>query len=77
MSRTPLILTDTAHSMLAFGSAMLAWEKSLTRPDLDERARVAGALLAYQRQLFACQIADNQTGVNTNDAENTDARGPR
>lgn len=51
-----LNLTPAEDSMLAFGVAMQKWEASLKRPDMQERDRVAGALLAYQSQLDALVI---------------------
>lgn len=46
-------------TQLAFQRAMKAWERSAKRPDLSERDRVHGALLAYQSQLDACMMIDN------------------
>lgn len=50
------LMTPLEDATLAFLRAIEAWEKSLKRKDMDERARVAGALAAYQRQLDACAI---------------------
>lgn len=38
---------------VAFEAAMRQWDKSLKRRDLSDRDRVAGALLAFSRQLAA------------------------
>jgi hypothetical protein len=46
------------HTALAFMRAMAQWERSLKRPDMTERDRVQGALVAYQSQLDACAIID-------------------
>jgi len=55
-------MTPLADTTLAFGRAMQQWEASLKRPDLDERARVTGALIAYQSQLDACAIVEQRFG---------------
>lgn len=51
-----LDLTPIDDADLAFLKAMDQWERSLKRPDMQERDRVMGALQAYQRQLDALVI---------------------
>lgn len=48
--------TMTKVERLAFDRAMEAWAQSLKRKDLSENDRVRGALLAYQRQVIACEM---------------------
>lgn len=49
-------IPDPEDEKLAYSSAMTQWEKSLKRPDMDERHRVRGALDALVRQLVACEM---------------------
>lgn len=37
-------------------AAMSQWRRSRKRPDLDEEARVRGAIEAYKRQAFAFAV---------------------
>jgi hypothetical protein len=53
---TPLNMSETER--LAFDRAMDQWRRSLKRPDLAEEDRVKGALLAYQRQIIACEMLE-------------------
>jgi hypothetical protein len=46
---------------LCFERGMDQWQKSLARPDMSERDRVAGALDAYMRQAFALAILASHT----------------
>ena len=41
---------------IARQAAMSQWERSLKRPDLSDRDRVEGAIVAYERQAFACVV---------------------
>jgi hypothetical protein len=43
-------------------AAMAQWEKSLKRPDLQEKDRVRGAIEAYKRQAFALRMRPKQEG---------------
>lgn len=50
---------------LAYHTAMDQWERSLKRPDLSEKDRVRGALLAFSRQMLACKVLPNPPHVRT------------
>lgn len=39
-------------------AALSQWERSLKRPDLDEKSRVIGAIDAFKRQAFAFTMFD-------------------
>lgn len=47
----------TEAERISFERALEQWRRSLKRPDLTEKERVIGALLAYQRQAFAISSA--------------------
>lgn len=51
----PKNLGVTADEKLCVQRGMDQWRASCKRPDLDEKARVAGALQACQRQSFALE----------------------
>ena len=46
----------TPDERLCFDRAMLQWHSSLKRPDMSEKDRVKGALLAYQRQWLVLEV---------------------
>jgi hypothetical protein len=48
---------------ICFDRAMEQWRASLKRPDLDEEARVKGALAAYQRQAFALSALRSSSNI--------------
>jgi hypothetical protein len=50
-----------------FARGMEQWQKSLQRPDMTERDRVAGALLAYSRQALAQTIVRDVLGPEPKD----------
>lgn len=56
---------------IAHEAAMSQWDKSLKRPDLDDRTRVQGAIDAYERQLFACAIIARE--LDTRDVNGQEA----
>jgi hypothetical protein len=54
---------------LCMERGMEQWEKSLRRPDLDERARVGGAIAAALRQALAISLLPNPAPAKGNEAE--------
>ena len=50
------LLIDSDDAALCRERAMTQWESSLKRPDLDEHARVGGAIDAYERQALALRM---------------------
>lgn len=50
-------------------AALSQWERSLKRPDLDEKDRVTGAIEAYKRQAFAFTMLSAEPAAKQGEAE--------